>query len=817
MNARARLNELCAKKHLKILYTTLPKNGGFACTISINGKIIAGSPVRAQKVYAEEDAAASALLDPMFKSPKLNQSFEDTLEAVSGNVATMNLNAGISAALLGAKAVEPTIHPFRQVMMKFAAEYFLETSAKLKLNVLIDLVASREPSFIPEVSGYLIDYVNASSSYDECLANVWNKLMHLTEGNAQYTCVEDVEPFVGMCIISGVTDYFEILPIWRAQNRLLTPTICAYLRQAWNRLAEKDFIDVVANQDFTGERHFNHNIVENLLKNDLDHWNSKDDEMDLQHSSWVKDLTTEGIEPNPGPGKPQRTNRKGKATIRAEQLKEQVKQEHKAEKKQLARIENKLNNVKGVPMKGAAAKMARKFNNQNSINGVEAQIIKAIAAPYDSLPTRMSTEYTDEPTAVIRCRTDFDANWNLTTDPLALDASQMAAFLFRSAGRAMIVYDANPSAQATFYQAVLRGTYDGVIATSEVAQAYDIEVHNVEIVRLDATLPYQPHGPNQSVGLDSAGNNYFWMDKTDSLTIMCNSSFLGTNKLNFTVYSYNYDDDTKGKIVQSGSWVTGSTDPITFEPSSYAEAGYYTVDFEFSAIGGDSAIFQMFLGSPDGSHWAHKPLPHYTDIVAASGSIRVVGASMMYTNTADQLTRGGKLAMAQYGGSKSWTELITTFDNFADVQTGTRSVDAVNGVYGFLKPSGTADFEWDQDTVYKQNNLFLRFQLRTAQSFLGVMLDVSNPSGRQGVWKMGFGCEMQTQNSVFIVAPPRATIFQFQGAMEKLKKIPQWHENPSHLSDIFNAIKSGAGKLVKGIMTYGPMIMKVASTIGEFM
>jgi len=50
-------------------------------------------------------------------------------------------------------------------------------------------------------------------------------------------------------------------------------------------------------------------------------------------------------------------------------------------------------------------------------------------------------------------------------------------------------------------------------------------------------------------------------------------------------------------------------------------------------------------------------------------------------------------------------------------------------------------------------------------------------------------------------------------ALEWLTNVPQFHENPTHISEIFKAVKAGAEQLLRGAIHYGPKLAMFAADV----
>jgi len=259
---------------------------------------------------------------------------------------------------------------------------------------------------------------------------------------------------------------------------------------------------------------------------------------------------------------------------------------------------------------------------------------------------------------------------------------------------------------------------------------------------------------------------------------------------------------------------------ITYSPSTVDKAGYIGVSFTWGATDSSSFIaFQSNIGSTGDSHFCHLPMFDINDVIGAIGSMRVNAVSLMYSNDAPLNDRGGQIAANQFAAETSWHEIaVGGAAAVFKANGGSTAINCDKGIYAWMRPAFAEDFEWNKD-IKNEKGLTLdsAFEIVAGNDFLCIYISIQNVPGRVGYFSVGHGCEVQTQSSALIVNKERADLRVFDAAMEDLKNLEQYHENPTHLEDLWESIKSGARAIINGVTTYGPGIIKGAQTIGTLL
>jgi len=194
-----------------------------------------------------------------------------------------------------------------------------------------------------------------------------------------------------------------------------------------------------------------------------------------------------------------------------------------------------------------------------------------------------------------------------------------------------------------------------------------------------------------------------------------------------------------------------------------------------------------------------------------------MSVSAMYSNRAAMINRSGNIVGYQSPPGKAWTEYVNNYDRVA-LSPDSMEREANEGLYGFLLPSEPDNLNLQSYSVWENGNLMdSYYPLSGPGSFLVIYAQVTDPSARVGKTTACWALEFATNTNWFPTEKPRVSSKIWSDSLEALKDIQQWYENPTHWKEIWQKVKSGAGKFIKGVENYGPKVIETASTIGSFL
>lgn len=246
---------------------------------------------------------------------------------------------------------------------------------------------------------------------------------------------------------------------------------------------------------------------------------------------------------------------------------------------------------------------------------------------------------------------------------------------------------------------------------------------------------------------------------------------------------------------------------------SITAPGYYAIDLATAgtcAFGGTYTVSQQT--GPGFFTYAHRAIPDLETKAATAQAIKIVGASLMFTNDAGPLNRQGKLAALQVAQGRDWRNYLTYDSLIASKKNYTNT--AVNGYYGFLKPTEEHDVRFiTNQSPANVGGSNAWFNLDTPSDFLAFNVMVTDPDGRDGRYRIATSMEYRTEDRWIDVEEPVIPFTVVQSAMSCACKMPQHHENPLHMEDILNFVKDVGRRLYTGLTDAVPKVIEVASKI----
>jgi len=452
---------------------------------------------------------------------------------------------------------------------------------------------------------------------------------------------------------------------------------------------------------------------------------------------------------------------------------------------------------------------------EKAVSPIIAEIQRSIATPGDSLPVPYSDGANALPTSLTSLKVAHDVKWLSAIAPATqnqLPSDQMVGFAFRDPLRFSVQYDANKGHVPTVYNLV---TYDPSIGNvpefiiSAFVGDFDLPIAYAEYA---AEVPntYAPHGAFLYPGRHD-GRTYIWIDKGSQLRMsVIDGASDGTYK--YAIFTFiGGDDGADASVAIDIEDGEGSTDYVV------PESAYYAV----KSVGGNPAhVLYMQIGEFVGatftwnSHWAHSPMPGINEKLSSLDGIRVHGVSIDYSPRMPPLDAQGDLWCAQVPSSIPWTDLATDPEEILGYAQ-RQNFTSLKGTFGFLKPNGVLDFAWINNIRADAQGLVQEsyFDLDSAYDYLVICAFISNADGQDARWLLATGIEFKTTDVWFGVMQPSISPDIFDQAIQSLAEVPAWHENPSHLGQIWSSIKQTASDAADLILKYGPAF---AGLVGKF-
>jgi hypothetical protein len=328
------------------------------------------------------------------------------------------------------------------------------------------------------------------------------------------------------------------------------------------------------------------------------------------------------------------------------------------------------------------------------------------------------------------------------------------------------------------------------------------------------TSSYQPHGSIMFGGTvkSQPSGRYFWLDQATTVTLtgtVAAAAFPVTISLYLNEWSaFGYEARKRVDIA-----VVLDTDPVEWTVP-IPESGYYSLTMISNLAAELTVASSGFTGNKD--FFGHHCIPGLENNGYAANALRITAASLMYSNNAPLLNLQGKVSMVQLSQGTNWMNFIGQFSLISKA-TDAVTMSIEKGIYGWIKPTQTDDFNFTSNIVYNQTGDIIdsTYPIDNPLPFLLCYAQVALASGQDGYWTISDGVEYITTDNWRPTGKARGSEAEINAAFDFLKAHVQFTENANHLTKLANGLKNFFGGVFKGIETYGPRVMSTAKALSS--
>jgi len=459
----------------------------------------------------------------------------------------------------------------------------------------------------------------------------------------------------------------------------------------------------------------------------------------------------------------------------------QKKKAAKKLKKLKAKLEVKPPNMSANPQRRVAKNtvaVARMTNGQ--IAKQIEKIIVSVSAPREFPGVRLGTTFGSYQTAVANPFRVVVNGWRSTDNT-------SNGFIFRDPYR-FFIGTAPQNSQGSYYSSLANNPMSVANTALPVAWGPAVATGGSNFVHGQALFPGR-YGKQQ--------RSFFWVQAGQSI-ILTNPTAAALSWIPYFVLP-------SGEQQVSAAVAAAPGVAVTYNPPFDAYWG-----FDVAATTNTNYNGSMSISIPPGNNWiAHRSIPFLNQNLPSADAIKLYGLSMMWTNEASPLNRQGKLTAVQIPQGRDWRD-FTTYSSISSVKDAYVH-DAVNGYYGFLKPTQPHDIDFLENNII-ENGVVLAawWDMSVPSDFLAMAVTVTDLNGQDGYFTYSAAFEYRTSDQWREVDAPKITADTVLKAMTLISRLPQHHENPFHLSDIFDWVKNAVGEVWGGIKSALPVVADVA-------
>jgi hypothetical protein len=490
--------------------------------------------------------------------------------------------------------------------------------------------------------------------------------------------------------------------------------------------------------------------------------------------------------------------------------------------KKIDKMENKvLKKEKKIRRENLKNVQQKRFNVASNMGTVSDVITMSVAAPGSVPPQRWSSQFSQKKSAIATPFAILTPTFGQSSGsyPQALQA-ECPAFLFRRPERAAIIYDQNSASAPKQYVGQMLG---GGGAPPNSTSTYVVDGYarrDIVVPNYNANLAYAPHGPVLYCGSVTDVNGRFaWCDLGDTLSVTVQSNTTGTLVVGCDYFGVNGFSQSFVEIAQAV--VAGTPITVTLKNGSANLQGYYSLYLRTTAAAIQVVMLSTLQIAGSGSCFAHLSLPYFSSNIGSTLGTRITGASLMFSNTAAELNLGGTISAVQTGLADHWQDYLSTAGTLSSVskQIDSKTMNMKDGMYGFLKPTCPDDFNYLEDIDLNANGVVVdsTYPLDKTGSFLVMVPNCPTPAGCSGYFTISFGIEYITPDPWREVAYATVNEREFAAALDRIRLLPQFHENPLHLGELWEGIKSVGRGLMDGVKEYGPLVLTAVKGLAKAM
>jgi hypothetical protein len=467
------------------------------------------------------------------------------------------------------------------------------------------------------------------------------------------------------------------------------------------------------------------------------------------------------------------------------------------------------------PVKRISKNVLRQLSTQLSdsdkkFNSEVAKAILAIVYPEGSESVRFGSMFGSTKTAVAKPWSVFNSGWGAVS--LTSTVQDSVVFAYPDPYCSLITVTTLTTSQTYTFSGTLPtpGTITGAGGTT-----YGVLPLNPSVMQ---GLPGYVHGrswfPARLLRGPYQGYNFYYLQSGDSISITYNG---GAQVFNVTLVKY-----WLGDVEESNSKTINGISTITMTMSS---TGYYALKITSATttntLGGPEPFAISFTLSSTGpqanAYWSHQTMPFIDTNAASVDGIKVVGLSVLWTNTSPAMYKNGEIGMLQLPSTEQWPN-YNNYGVLSDIQDAV-TLPAANGGYIYRKMQQAKDLDFK---IFEENYnpgtsyTDAYWPLERDADFLAVAAYVPVNTGQSAKIKVSYHVEYRTTDVWRDTEYPDISPAAVEQALLLISRCQQAFENPTHLSQLWDFFKDsikGAYHLVKEAAPFMMTAAKIAAII----
>lgn len=242
--------------------------------------------------------------------------------------------------------------------------------------------------------------------------------------------------------------------------------------------------------------------------------------------------------------------------------------------------------------------------------------------------------------------------------------------------------------------------------------------------------------------------------------------------------------------------------------------GYYGFKVKVTSVTtgtGDWTIKPKIVSTIAGNSWGHFSATDIDLELPKMGKTRGLAGSIRMTNSTNDFSRDGLMTAAQTSGNMSWLDIATSNTPFDDVRMMEGALQPAlgkNGCYLPILPQDEDDFDFHQIADRNISGLnWAGVPSDTEEDFLVLIYKCS--VGSQLTLTYSNIYEYQSTSQTVDVKPPTMDVNTVNKAVRRIRSIPRYYENPTHMKEVAKWVSNAVNKGYTFLKKWAPILYEV--------
>jgi len=491
-------------------------------------------------------------------------------------------------------------------------------------------------------------------------------------------------------------------------------------------------------------------------------------------------------------------------------------QRHKAQNEHVGKIKQAIKQY-GVGFSPMARKLAR---------------VAALPSVYYRQAERVAQIFEEEETALSTPNTEETVNFPPGDLILPISSGNLMAFQFRDPMRNLVILDFDTKGTGFDYTVHGRPVSEegGVIPLPQQPATNWQETIVVEsgepkwdwpVYALPDVNKWMPHRQMLPAGAfpDEPDGRPFWMMEGHQIKYHHSGSITATaggGTVVFESWVYENNRATLSEVQVHVEAAAGTMTPWDFIFQAPRD-GYYAFKHGFRDASAPLATVAL---NYDSVHllsngvlycWAHRMSPGLYQSLTSVGRPIFQSGDLQFNNTSKILNKEGYIFQANMPGDRHWRDYTTDVDQAFDAVKNKKTHPGAKGCHCWLGFSKNA---LDKRDYYMNHPVYglvdSYYPVSTTEPFTMTGIVMQDEDSRSFKYQIYNIIDYETQDTWRMTRKPRASVKDWDDAIQLLKRVPQFNSNEDHVA-VINRALGFAKEAMDTATDVGDIIGKIAT------